>query len=96
MIRALLIVTAIAAAPIGAVTIGAAATASLPKSWAAPFLICYTNSDGDCIPEPSSAPTAPPGATAHCIDGTWSQSKHIKGTCSGHGGVDYWITDPTS
>ena len=90
MIRGLLIAAA------AAVVLGAATTGSLPQSPAAPFPSCYTNSNGDCIPEPSSAPTAPPGATAHCNDGLWSDSKHVKGTCSGHGGVDYWITYPTS
>jgi hypothetical protein len=59
-------------------------------------LSCYTNADGDCIPEPASASTAPKGATAHCNDGDWSSSDHIRGTCSGHGGVDYWITRPLS
>jgi hypothetical protein len=36
---------------------------------------------------------APPGATAHCKDGTYSKSKTHSGTCSGHGGVSQWL-DP--
>jgi hypothetical protein len=90
MIRTLL------AAAIGAVVIGAATTVSLPQSRAAPYLSCYTNADGACIAEPTSASTAPSGATAHCNDGDWSFSTHIPGTCSGHNGVDYWITRPPS
>ncbi len=47
----------------------------------------YLNSSGVCVPDPVAAPTAPPGATAHCRDGTYSFSQHRSGTCSGHGGV---------
>ena len=47
-----------------------------------------------------SAPTAaasntdPTGATAKCKDGTYSKSKHHSGTCSSHGGVAEWLTNP--
>ncbi|MFJ1969329.1 DUF3761 domain-containing protein [Streptomyces sp. NPDC087903] len=32
----------------------------------------------------------PRGATAKCKDGTYSYSKHFRGTCSHHHGVHYW------
>jgi hypothetical protein len=51
----------------------------------------YTNSDGNQVPGPVSAPAAPPGATAQCRDGTYSFSQHRSGTCSSHGGVATWI-----
>ncbi len=28
--------------------------------------------------------------SAHCGDGTLSHSRHHRGTCSGHGGVEHW------
>jgi hypothetical protein len=37
---------------------------------------------------------APPGATAQCRDGTYSYSAHRSGTCSHHGGVAVWLTQP--
>jgi hypothetical protein len=91
MTRALSIAAAIAAAA----AISAATTVSLPQSPAAPFPSCYTNADGACV-LPTSAPSAPQYATAHCNDGTWSYIKNnITGTCP-HGGVDYWLTRPPS
>jgi hypothetical protein len=62
----------------------------------------YQNSDGQCIPDPSSglppngAPGlvgTPPGATALCRDGDYSFSTHHSGTCSGHGGVKQWLAN---
>ncbi|MCV7075106.1 DUF3761 domain-containing protein [Mycobacterium szulgai] len=56
----------------------------------------YQNSDGKCIPRPtpgSPGGGAPPGATAICRDGDYSFSTHHSGTCSGHGGVQQWITN---
>jgi hypothetical protein len=51
------------------------------------------NSDGLCIPDPSSGGGgAPAGATAQCRDGDYSYSTHHSGTCSGHGGVSQWLT----
>jgi hypothetical protein len=47
----------------------------------------YTNVDGNQVHVPVAAPSAPPGATAKCNDGTWSFSQHHQGSCSGHGGV---------
>jgi hypothetical protein len=51
----------------------------------------YVNVDGDCIPSPRAAPSAPAGATAQCRDGTYSFSAHRQGTCSHHGGVAVWL-----
>jgi hypothetical protein len=34
----------------------------------------------------------PPGATAICVDGTYSYSQTRSGTCSHHGGVSVWLT----
>jgi hypothetical protein len=36
------------------------------------------------------------GATAQCVDGTYSYSQHRSGTCSHHGGVERWINPPPS
>jgi Protein of unknown function (DUF3761) len=51
----------------------------------------YVNSDGACVPRPIAATAPPPGATAKCVDGEYSFSKHRQGTCSGHGGVAQWL-----
>lgn len=51
----------------------------------------YVNSDGACVPRPMAATAPPPGATARCVDGEYSFSKHRRGTCSGHGGVAQWL-----
>lgn len=65
----------------------------------------YENSDGQCILDPQSglppgvAPglvgggAPPPGATAVCNDGSYSFSTHHSGTCSGHHGVQQWLTN---
>jgi hypothetical protein len=55
----------------------------------------YENSDGMCIPDPSSGGAGggvPQGATAQCRDGDYSYSTHHSGTCSGHGGVAQWLS----
>ena len=51
----------------------------------------YVNVDGQCVPDPESASSAPAGATAECKDGTYSFSQHRSGTCSGHHGVAEWL-----
>ncbi|MDB5099059.1 MAG: type 3 domain protein [Cyanobacteria bacterium RYN_339] len=51
----------------------------------------YTNVDGNWIPSPVQANSAPAGATAQCNDGTYSFSQHHRGTCSHHGGVRAWL-----
>ena len=66
-----------------------------PPPTAAPQQNCpnggYTNSSGNYVCSPYSAPSAPPGATAQCNDGTYSSSQHRSGTCSSHGGVAQWL-----
>lgn len=49
----------------------------------------YINSDGNTIQSPSF--TRPASATALCKDGTWSSSRHRRGTCNGHRGVKKWL-----
>jgi len=51
----------------------------------------YENVDGNIIPSPYYAPSAPAGATAQCRDGTYSFSQNRRGTCSHHGGVAEWL-----
>ena len=53
----------------------------------------YINVDGEFVPSPTRTADgqAPPGASAQCQDGTYSFSKHRRGTCSWHGGVARWL-----
>jgi hypothetical protein len=51
----------------------------------------YVNSSGNTVCSPESSTSAPVGATAHCVDGTYSFSQHHSGTCSRHGGVSVWL-----
>ncbi len=51
----------------------------------------YVNSSGNIVCRPYSSPSAPQGATARCVDGTYSFSQHRQGTCSYHGGVAEWL-----
>ena len=51
----------------------------------------YTNVNGNEVPRPYHAPSAPAGATAQCRDGSYSFSQHRSGTCSHHGGVSRWL-----
>lgn len=51
----------------------------------------YINSAGDVVCSPYSSSTAPAGATAQCLDGTYSFSQSRSGTCSHHGGVAQWL-----
>ena len=51
----------------------------------------YTNVDGNHVPSPVHADAPPAGATAQCVDGTYSFSQHHSGTCSHHGGVARWL-----
>jgi hypothetical protein len=54
----------------------------------------YRNSYGHCVLRPTANPPDPAGATALCVDGTYSFSEHASGTCSHHGGVARWINHP--
>lgn len=47
----------------------------------------YTNVDGNQVESPDYNSN---GATAMCVDGTFSHSQNPQGTCSGHGGVDHF------
>ncbi len=49
----------------------------------------WSKTVSSCIPVPTAAPTAPPGATFLCVDGDYSYSKTSKGACSRHGGIDH-------
>jgi len=51
----------------------------------------YTNSSGQTVKSPEHSNTVPSDATAKCADGTYSFSKHHRGTCSHHGGVSQWL-----
>lgn len=51
----------------------------------------YINSSGDTVCRPYESNSAPSGATAQCVDGTYSFSQHHSGTCSHHGGVAAWL-----
>lgn len=53
----------------------------------------YENVDGNQIHSPANSNdgSVPAGATARCVDGTYSFSQHRSGTCSHHGGVASWL-----
>lgn len=51
----------------------------------------YTNSFGESVQSPTHYQSQPSEATAQCRDGTYSFSRHRRGTCSGHGGVSNWL-----
>jgi hypothetical protein len=51
----------------------------------------YTNTAGNIVCSPYASNSAPAGATARCVDGTYSFSQSHSGTCSGHGGVSAWL-----
>lgn len=53
----------------------------------------YRDRDGDTVHAParSRSGRVPEGASARCRDGTYSFSRHRRGTCSGHGGVAAWL-----
>ena len=65
-----------------------------PPAYTAPISCpngTYTNSAGNIVCSPYSAPSVPAGATARCSDGTYSYSQSRRGTCSHHGGVASWL-----
>lgn len=75
-----------------------AATAAESDTWTQPdesdltYHGHYVNHDGHDVHSPSRTKdgAVPPGATAHCGDGSYSFSQHHSGTCSRHGGVAEW------
>lgn len=56
----------------------------------------YINKDGVRVHSPAHTRTGdvPAGATAKCRDSTYSFSRHHRGTCSHHGGVSVWLSNP--
>jgi hypothetical protein len=51
----------------------------------------YVNTYGNTVCSPYVSSSAPAGATAKCVDGTYSFSQSRSGTCSRHGGVADWL-----
>ena len=51
----------------------------------------YKNSNGQRVQSPTRYNYVPSGATAECMDGTYSFSRNRRGTCSHHGGVKKWL-----
>jgi resuscitation-promoting factor RpfB len=51
----------------------------------------YVNSAGNTVCSPETSSSVPAGATAQCVDGTYSFSQSHSGTCSHHGGVAQWL-----
>ena len=86
---------------------GQTATDSCTWTWAGPAVFSYNpdsylpstscpsgyypNLDGWCIPSPTREPYQ--GWTARCRDGYYSYSLNRSGTCSYHGGVDFFYGD---
>jgi hypothetical protein len=76
-----------------------AAPAKSPRSTAEPIeaeLLShrhYKAKDGHAVHSPAKSTNdqIPAGASAMCRDGTYSFSKHRRGTCSHHGGVGAWL-----
>ena len=52
----------------------------------------YRNKSGQDVHSPAKTTNGrvPTGASAKCVDGTYSFSRHHSGTCSRHGGVAQW------
>lgn len=55
----------------------------------------YENTDHDVVHSPAHSVNGqvPTGAVARCGDGTFSFSRHRRGTCSHHQGVANWIAE---
>lgn len=51
----------------------------------------YVNSTGNTVCSPYASSSTPAGATAQCVDGSYSFSQSHSGTCSHHGGVASWL-----
>lgn len=56
----------------------------------------YSNRESNTVHRPSRTESGlpPTGATARCRDGTYSFSQSRRGTCSHHGGVGTWLSEP--
>jgi len=90
-----LVSTTVTLQPVTQVTSVGTYVAPPPAPTPAPAASCpngtYVNSSGNTVCSPYSSPSAPAGATAQCVDGTYSFSQHHSGTCSYHGGVAQWL-----
>ena len=53
----------------------------------------YVNKAGNTVHRPAHTKdgSVPNGASAKCLDGTYSFSQSRRGTCSHHGGVSQWL-----
>ncbi len=51
----------------------------------------YQNVDYETVQSPTKYNQIPAEASAICRDGTYSFSRHRRGTCSHHGGVKEWL-----
>ena len=99
LLAAFLIAT-LALAPAGARARPAAPRASAPvaasAASASPHLVesgHYRNVDGASLHSPAHTDNGavPAGASAQCRDGSYSFSRHHRGTCSHHGGVAHGV-----
>jgi len=50
----------------------------------------YENTAGNTVQSPTLYDSVPAGASARCVDGSYSFSQSRRGTCSHHGGVAEW------
>lgn len=90
-----LISTVITSPPITQITSIGTYVPPLPSPVSTPPQNCtngsYVNSVGNTVCSPEVAPSAPAGATAQCVDGSYSFSQSHSGTCSHHRGVANWL-----
>lgn len=81
--------------PVAQITAVGTYVAPAPTPTPAPAQDCpngtYVNSAGNTVCSPYASNSAPAGATAQCVDGTYSFSQTRSGTCSHHGGVATWL-----
>jgi len=84
--------SAAAEAPASAETASPAAAPAPASSEAASKAVPAASKAAPAAKSAASGNTDPTGATAKCKDGTYSKSKHHKGSCSHHGGVAEFLT----
>jgi hypothetical protein len=70
----------------------AAAESASPAAAPAPDAAAASKAAPAAKSAATTGNTDPTGATAKCKDGTYSKSKHHKGSCSHHGGVAEFLT----
>jgi hypothetical protein len=98
LLRAALIAAVIATVPVGWAAMSYAQAPIAAATTAPTFPVIsaddqcgdgweWSKTAGRCIPVPTAAPAAPPGATFLCVDGDYSYSKTSRGACSRHGGI---------